>query len=444
MESVQNQIAVFTATGAERLERPAYTALLIAATTASGYLVAKGGLAAATGFIFLPFLIFYLVKLFKCPAIGLITILVWSFLGIGLKRYTFALFGGGKLGLAIDALLLLTFIALLLNNFYQLNWKPLKNGITVVVFIWFLYNVLQIFNPETASTTAWFFAVRGVALYMLAMIPLTLLLFNKRKYLDLFIWLWLALSFFGLLWGLKQQLIELDFAEKIWIADPRNSSTHLLHGKLRVFSFYTDAGQFGAAQGHAGIAALILALGPGKWFKKIGYGIVGLLCIWGLMISGTRGALIVPFIGAVVYLCLSKNWKLLISGVILLIFVYSFFRFTYIGQGVYAIGRMRDAIHQGADVPSLQARIRNQKLLSAYLENKPFGGGVGSAGYWGMRFNPDSFLAQTPTDSWYVRIWAEEGIIGLYLHIGMLLYILVVGGQNVLRIRDPDLRQKTL
>ena len=84
----------------------------------------------------------------------------------------------------------------------------------MAVFTWFLYNVLQIFNPETVSIAAWFYAVRGVALYMLATVPLTLLLFNKRKYLDLFIWLWLALSLFGALWGIKQQLIGLDFAQE--------------------------------------------------------------------------------------------------------------------------------------------------------------------------------------------------------------------------------------
>ncbi|MBK6642897.1 MAG: hypothetical protein IPG39_17560 [Bacteroidetes bacterium] len=61
----------------------------------------------------------------------------------------------------------------------------------------------------------------------------------------------------------------------------------------------------------------------------------------------------------------------------------------------------------------MQVRLANQKKLAAYLDYHWLGGGVGSGGYWGQRFSPNSFLANLALDSWYVRIAAEYGYIGL-------------------------------
>jgi hypothetical protein len=164
----------------------------------------------------------------------------------------------------------------------------------------------------------------------------------------------------------------------------------------------------------------------------------------GLFVSGTRGALAVPFVGGLVYLVMSKNWKIIMAGIIGLMLVYGFFRYTYIGNGVYDIRRMRMAVRMGTETPSLKVRKRNQEMLAVYLKDRPFGGGVGSAGYWGLRFKPDSVLANIPTDSWYVRIWAEEGIVGLWVFLGMQIWFFLVGGYYVLKIRDPNLRQMGL
>jgi len=75
------------------------------------------------------------------------------------------------------------------------------------------------------------------------------------------------------------------------------------------------------------------------------------------------------------------------------------------------------------------------------MKDKPFGGGIGTAGNWGMRFSPNTFLAQTPTDSWYVRIWAEMGIIGLTLHLIILFWILIHCCIIVWKLKDPELSQ---
>ena len=89
---------------------------------------------------------------------------------------------------------------------------------------------------------------------------------------------------------------------------------------------------------------------------------------------------------------------------------------------------------------SLQVRLENQKKLASYLKSRPFGGGVGASGNWGLRFSPNTYLAQIPTDSWYVKIWADTGIIGLSLHIIMLLFFLVAGSRIVfIHVKNREL-----
>ena len=130
-----------------------------------------------------------------------------------------------------------------------------------------------------------------------------------------------------------------------------------------------------------------------------------------------------------VYLVMSKNFKILITGILLVGGFYYFMAFTQIGQGTYEIRRLRTAFTEGSEDASMIVRTENKKKLRVYLADKPFGGGVASAGDWGKRFRPDSILANIATDSFYVRIWSETGIIGLLLFL-TFFFILVNRFQN--------------
>ncbi len=105
------------------------------------------------------------------------------------------------------------------------------------------------------------------------------------------------------------------------------------------------------------------------------------------------------------------------------------------------VARIRTALNPTED-PSFLVRLEREKVLSAYLRDKPIGGGVGSAGFWGKRFTPGTFLAETPTDGHYSRIWMETGIVGLYLYLLMFLYIFIRISQKVWVIEDDELRLK--
>ena len=436
MNTFKNHINPFeTNTGSMRVTNS--NALL----TVIGLLIIFGGIIIKTeivGFalcIALFFIGVVVYSIFRTPKIGIYLLIILGFFAIGATRYLEA-----PWGLSIDGLLVLIYVALFFKGFAKkMPWFKAKSSLTLVVSLWMVYILLQLGNPEVLSREAWFYAMRGVGLYQILAIPLLFVLFNKQKDLDNFFIIWGILSILGTLKGFQQFHFGVDPYEQRWL-DLGGAETHILFGKLRIFSFYSDAGQFGASQAHTGVVFGILAL-----FKKTSsklktfFIIVALAGFFGMLISGTRGAISVPAIGGMMFLILRKNIKVLILGAILGIGVYVFFAHTTIGQGNAEIRRMRTAFDPNE--ASLQVRLANQKKLKGYLASRPFGGGVGATGNWGKRFTPHSFLANTATDSWYVMIWSDTGVIGLVYYLLMLFFILFTGARNVMfKLKDHNLK----
>jgi len=424
--------------GSYKLNDPFMIVGLVILVVIVSYILATGNIFIATLIGVTPFVLVYLNRLFNKPSLGLYTVIILGFFAIGIARYI----PGIPLGLSIDIFLVLTFAAVFFKNFYsKIDKSAFVNDLTFLMLIWFLYSMAQILNPESLSKTAWFYAMRAIALYSLLTIPLSFLLFNRVKHLNMFLYIWGTISILGSLKGFQQLYIGPDFAEQRWL-DTVGAITHLLFGELRVFSFYSDAGQFGAAQGAAGIVGLILFFNLKNFRERVFFLIMGVTGIYGMFISGTRGAIIVPMIGSLLYLIHRKNIRVIFFGVLMLAAVYVFFKYTYIGQSNNQIRRMRTAFNPDEDA-SLQVRLENRKILKVYLASRPFGGGIGSAGDWGKRFSPQGFLANIATDSWFVQLWAEMGIVGLLLHLFILSYITVKGSYYIMfKVQNPELRGK--
>lgn len=119
--------------------------------------------------------------------------------------------------------------------------------------------------------------------------------------------------------------------------------------------------------------------------------------------------------------------------------VFVFFKYTTIGQDNQQIRRMRTAFDPND--ASLQTRLSNQRILSVYLSTRPFGGGLGHAGKKAKKALPNTYLANIATDSWYVMIWAEQGVVGLVLHLIILFYIIIKSSYLIMvKIRDPNVK----
>jgi len=417
----------------ESAARAAGLLLLIAAGMVLGKALSVTGIKGAAGLLALPVAGAFVWLVVKQPRNGLLIALHLGFFVLGLTRYV-----SGPLGLSMDGILALTLVGAVFST-PRAELAKLRNPVVYVTLIWFAFTVLMLFNPEARSRVAWFYAVRGVSLYAALAIPLILVAFNRKRDLNSFLFIWLGWAVLAAFWGYKQLYIGLDGAERHWL-DSGAGIRHILHGRLRVFSFMSDAGQFGAAMAHATVAAGILTVGAKRWRYRFLFGLITLVVFWGLAISGSRGPLIIVFAGVGMYLLVIKNFRVLLLGGMLGVAAFGFLKYTTIAQGNYQVQRMRSALDPND--ASFQVRLENQRKLSRYLADKPLGGGIGSGGAWGQRFSPGTFLAETALDSWYVKIWVETGIVGLVLHIGTILFFLFYGGRNVMRLRDPVLRNR--
>lgn len=397
-----------------------------------GMFVARSGL---VGSIFLIVLVvgFFLIKnLYEVPKNGALYALLIAHFVNGIARYI----ADSPLGLSIDFILVLTLIIALFSS-RKPNWDLLNSSIFWFSFVWLLYTIMELFNPEARSKEAWFYAVRAVSLYQIFTIAVCLLFMDSKNDIKRFVNLNLAIIVVSVFWGAKQLYVFVDGAETAWLAAGAHK-THVLRGVLRAFSFYSDAGQFGATAAYAGLMGFILALGPFSKKTKFIYLLVGIIGFWGMLMSGTRGALFVPASGVFAYLIATRNVKVFLAGLVVVGGVYFFLKYTTILNDNGQVRRLRSALDPND--PSLQVRLENQKKFKVYLASRPIGGGIGTSGTWGIRFTPGTFLAQTANDSWYVKIWAETGVVGLTLHIAMIVFFILYGYYTIFRLRDPPLK----
>lgn len=432
-----SQSVVHKITGAERINSPLAKLFILLGITALGMVVRKMGIMGVGGLMVLPIGIWFTARMFFNPRFALAMSLFMAFFTSGVSRYINA-----PWGLTVDFFLLIGWLGFLFRDFKKTNWAPIRNDMSLLALVWFGYLVFQIVNPEAKSFVAWFYAMRGIGFYQLLGFTLVFLVYRHPKFLDRFLVVITVYSILGTLWGLRQMIFGIDAAEHHWLYVEEHADQHILHGVLRVFSFYTDAGQFGASQAMMAFLCGVIAIGPVSVKTKVFYGIAALVTFIGFGISGTRGALAVPVAGAILYLLVSKNFKVLIAGLVTMGIVFYLLKYTFVLQGVEQVRRMRTALDPKD--ASLQVRLENQRAFGRYLATRPFGGGVGSAGFWGARFSPGSVLATIPTDSWYVKIWAELGLVGICLHLFFFGFVLGKGGNIIWHLEHGVLKYKIM
>ncbi len=410
--------------------------LVMTGVSMAGVLAVEGDLGVGSLVVFLPVLVGLIALIISNPYYGLMFYIHYSFFFIGLNRYIL----GIPLGLSIDAVLFLTTLSMIfrLNSH---NIRKLNNGFLFASALWFIYTLLELINPEATSITAWIYAVRGISFYAIQTIPLTLLLFDKKEHLDRFIRIILIWGVISAFWGWKQINIGTDPFEDGWL-EAGGKTTHVLFGVLRAFSFFSDAGQFGVTMAYIAFLALILGIGPYKGSTRFWYFVVFVVCLIGMGASGSRGPIFVIFFGGITYLLMVRNYRLLIPGITLLLFVFIFLKFTFIGNTSYQIFRIRTALDPKE--ASLLVRLSNQEKLHKYLENRPFGSGIGTTDSWATRFYPGSDLSNLPTDSWFVKIWVENGLVGLIIYAFSLAIAIVYGLVKIRLLKNPDTRQKMI
>lgn len=408
-------------------------ALLITGIVLIGYTIGQVGALTGAVLACIPLVLFYILVVLEKPYWGVISIFTANYFIMGLVRYV-PIQGG----VAMDCLFALTSVALIIKSCVQpIAWKQLLNGLMLVSGIWLAYCILQLFNPHATSLVAWSTGFRSMALYSFLLIGLTFLLFNRYKDLKTMLYLWSVFTLLAVLKAFIQKSYGFDGKELEWLQNV-GGTTHLLYYGARFFSFFTDASNFGTGMGCSMVVFTIAAFHLKGRGLRIYFIAVALVAAYGLAISGTRGALATPFAGFLLYLLLSGKMRVLIGGGCLLLTALFVLNFTHLGDSNIYIRRMRSAFNM--QDASLLTRLNNQEKLKEFMANKPFGTGIGLGGGKAKKFTPDASIAQIPTDSWYVVIWVETGVVGLIVYLAGLVYVIARGIWIIFKIKNRELR----
>lgn len=385
--------------------------------------------------VLLPIAAIYVVESVKHPLIALITYgTICYFWGV-IYRVFIRVNG---ISLLLDIGMLFFLFCMVLHSPYSndIKWRRSFNIVTIAYAIWFIYCFLEITNPN-GLTEAW---VNARAMYPNTLIFLILLsaFFTRFKFVKALLIIIAILTIISFIKLMIQRYIGWDQYEVTWLYASDSYRTHLLRTGIRYFSTFTDAGNHGSNMGNVAIVYSIIFFYTKRkirWF----YLVTAIMGLIGLFMSGTRGAMIVPLGGLVLFCLMNKKLKFTIVSAIIGIGIYVFFAFTYIGESNAMISRMRTSFRPTEDA-SFNVRIENQKKIAEYMKNRPFGEGIGLAGVEAQKYG-SRYITNFPTDSYYVKIWVQTGIVGLILHIAVLLISLFWGCYLIMfKVKNVELR----
>jgi hypothetical protein len=251
----------------------------------------------------LPFLSIGFFLLLKNPLWSFIFLFIANYFVMGITRYIS--FPGGIL---MDSVIFFCFATLLLKTAYEkIEWKKALTPLTLITFLWLFFCILELLNPKAVPISDWATRVRGMAVYPFFLAILVPLLFTKYKYFRIILFIWSVLTLLAAFKGYWQKNHGFDSAELYWLYVGGGARTHLINTGIRFFSFFTDAGNYGSSMGFSMVVFFTTAFFIRNKWMKVYFFIAAFAGGYGMMISGTRGAIAVPFIGFAVFTILSKN-----------------------------------------------------------------------------------------------------------------------------------------
>ena len=305
------------------------------------------------------------------------------------------------------------------------HFERAANLMLFALIIWCGFCTIEILNDTCGlgiNFGTWYTGARLMAFQLLYIFLVFSIYISSPESLMRYLKVWACLCLFSAIWTWKQKNIGFTVAEARFL---EGSTTHILNGGtlIRYFSTFNDAANYGCNAAGAGAAFIIFAITTKINKLRIFFGIVSVLVIYGMFQSGTRTAIYCLAAGLMAYVVLSKSIKIAIPFSIAFVFFTFILVFTTIGQGNQQIRRMRSAFKK--DDASMVVRDVNQEAMKKYIQDAPWGIGIG--------MNPDNVpannkyrkLATVPPDSEYVFIWLRTGPIGITIFIITMLMMLV-------------------
>lgn len=322
------------------------------------------------------------------------------------------------------------------------HFERCGNLMLFALVIWCGFCTLEVLNDTCnlgIDIAAWYTGARLMAFQMLYIFLVFCIYISSPKVLLRYVRIWAALALFSVFWVWKQQYIGFTQEEKYWMENIGHN-THILNAGtlIRYFSTFSDAANYGCNAAATAVAFLIMGITTKLKKDRILFLITSILVAWGMFASGTRVALGALLAGLMVYIVLSKSIKIAIPFTIAFALFVFILVFTNIGQSNQQIRRMRTAFNK--EDASAVAREHNQDAMRKYMNEAPWGIGIGMKSENVPKNNKYYLMALVPPDSEYVFIWIRTGVIGLTVFL-ITTFLMFIGACYIVMFR---LKNKSL
>lgn len=311
------------------------------------------------------------------------------------------------------------------------------------IMIWVVFCTLELLNDTCdmgISVSAWFTSFRLYALHLVWIILVFSIYISSPDRLIQYLKVWALLSLFSAFWTWKQKTIGFTPKESAFIYYGAGRSTHLLNGGslIRYFSTFCDAATYGCYAASTGVALIIFAITAKIKWDRIFFFVIGACVIWGMFQSGTRTAIFSLAAGFMLFIILSKSFKIAIPFGIFFTIIMSILVFTNIGNSNQQIRRMRSAFDRGD--ASANTREINKESIRKYIKDAPWGIGLASTQANIPANNKYRKLSDISPDSEYVYMWVHTGIIGICVFVFCMVLMLAGACWIVMfKLKSPSL-----
>lgn len=236
--------------------------------------------------------------------------------------------------------------------------------------------------------------------------------------------------------GYWQKNKGFDSTELSWLW-AYGARTHFIHSGIRYFSFSLTRVFSVPAWDYPALFSRLLFLYKEPISQTLlfnsGYGRI----LWSVNIGNPIGHSC-THCRAGLFLFLSKSWKIGIISFILLAGGIGMLKYTKIGENNKLIRRMRTVFD--TEDQSMMARFENQKALNAYMDEMPFGIGMGAIDGVVPPHNKYYFVSICPSDSSLVDVWKQMGIVGLCVFWVCMPFYFYRAPTSFIQIRNPEIR----
>lgn len=323
------------------------------------------------------------------------------------------------------------------------HFERTGNLMLLALIIWCGFCTIEILNDTCnlgINIGAWYTGARMMAFQLLYIFLVFSIYISSPEILIKYLKFWAFLALFTAIWTWKQQNIGLTQVETNFLYGA-GRSTHIIQGGtlIRYFSTFSDAANYGCNAAASAVAFLIFGITTKIKKDRWLFLIIGVLVIKSMFASGTRTAIFCLFAGFAVYIVLSKSFKIAIPAAIVGALFFVFLAFTNIANGNQQIRRMRSAFSKKD--ASTNVRTINQETMRKYMQDAPWGIGIGMGQKEIPANNKFRRMATIAPDSEYVYIWLRTGRIGITTFIISML--IMFGGACFIvfyRLRSPSLR----